>query len=321
MWIIKNRKIFYIISSLLVILSITAIFIWGLELGIDFKGGSVVEIRYTENKPEVNIIRDNFSQLSEEISLGNYVLQSVGETDYSIKTRMITDKERQMIEEAFSANGEYNIEIKKVNSIGPLIGLEAAQKSIISLLLVILTIIIFITFAFRKVSQPARPTERSQSFGRVQSWKYGLMAILALAHDIIIPIGAFAVLGHFRGYEVDTLFVTALLVILGFSIHDTIVAYDRIRENLHESNKNNTKKSFETVVGESVNQTIMRSINTSLTTALALFVLYFLGPQATEHFALTLILGVIIGTYSSIFIASALLVTIQKYQDRVNLEK
>jgi preprotein translocase subunit SecF len=305
MWIIKNRKIFYIISSVLVILSITAIFIWGLELGIDFKGGSVVEVRYTEIKPEVNIIRDNFSQLSEEISLGNYVLQSVGQTDYSIKTRVITDEERQMIEEAFSTNGEYGIEVKKVNSIGPLIGLEAAQKSIISLLLVILTIIIFITFAFRKVSKP------------VQSWKYGLMAILALAHDIIIPIGAFAVLGHFRNYEVDTLFVTALLVILGFSIHDTIVAYDRIRENLHDSNKNNDKKSFETVVGESVNQTIMRSVNTSMTTALALFALYFLGPQATEHFALTLILGVIIGTYSSIFIASALLVTIEKKQNRV----
>lgn len=305
MWIIKNRKIFYIISSLLVILSIASLFVWGLELGIDFKGGSVVEIRYTDTKPEVVIIRDNFTKLSEEISLGNYVLQSVGETDYAIKTRMITDEERQMIEGAFSANGEYNIELKKVNSIGPLIGLEAAQKSIISLLLVIFTIIIFITFAFRKVSKP------------VQSWKYGLMAIVALIHDIIIPIGAFAILGHFRGYEVDTLFVTALLVILGSSIHDTIVTFDRIRENLHESNKKNDKKSFETVVGESVNQTIMRSINTSLTTVLALFALYFLGPQATEHFALTLILGVIVGTYSSIFIASALLVTIEKRQKQV----
>jgi preprotein translocase subunit SecF len=302
MWIIKNRKIFYIISSLLVILSITALFVWGLELGIDFKGGSVVEIRYTDTKPEVGIIRDNFTKLSEEISLGNYVLQSVGETDYAIKTRMITDEERQMIEGAFSSNGEYGIELKKVNSIGPLIGLEAAQKSIISLLLVLLTIVVFITFAFRKVSKP------------VQSWKYGLMAIVALIHDIIIPIGAFAILGHFLGYEVDTLFVTALLVILGSSIHDTIVTFDRIRENLHESNKKNDKKSFEVVVGESVNQTMMRSINTSLTTVLALFALYFLGPQATEHFALTLILGMIVGTYSSIFIASALLVTIEKRQ-------
>ncbi len=302
MWIIKNRKIFYIISSLLVILSITALFVWGLELGIDFKGGSVVEIRYTDTKPEVGIIRDNFTKLSEEISLGNYVLQSVGETDYAIKTRMITDEERQMIEGAFSANGEYGIELKKVNSIGPLIGLEAAQKSIISLLLVLLTIVVFITFAFRKVSKP------------VQSWKYGLMAVVALIHDIIIPIGAFAILGHFLGYEVDTLFVTALLVILGSSIHDTIVTFDRIRENLHESNKKNDKKSFEMVVGESVNQTMMRSINTSLTTVLALFALYFLGPQATEHFALTLIIGMIAGTYSSIFIASALLVTIEKRQ-------
>ena len=142
------------------------------------------------------------------------------------------------------------------------------------------------------------------------------MAIVALAHDVIIPTGVFSILGHFRGYEVDTLFVTALLVILGFSIHDTIVVYDRIRENLKNSISANDKKSFETIVGESVNQTFVRSVNTSMTTILALFVLYFLGPEATQHFSLALIIGVGIGTYSSIFIASALLVTIEKWQKR-----
>jgi preprotein translocase subunit SecF len=185
-----------------------------------------------------------------------------------------------------------------------LIGKEAAEKAIISIILVILCIVLFITFAFRKVSKP------------VQSWKYGLMAIIALAHDVIIPAGVFSILGHFKGYEVDTLFVTALLVILGFSIHDTIVVYDRIRENLSDSIKANDKKTFETIVGESVRQTFVRSINTSMTTILALFVLYFLGPQATEHFSLALIIGVAIGTYSSIFIASALLVTIEKVQKK-----
>ena len=303
MFIIKNRKIFYILSAILLISSVASLFVWGLEVGIDFKGGSAIEIRYTETKLDQATIEKNISDMATEISLGNYVLQSVGE-DYSIKSRLVTDIERQKIENAFSNNGAVKTELKKVNSIGPLIGKEAAQKAVISIILVILCIDLFITFAFRKVSKP------------VQSWKYGLMAIVALAHDVIIPTGVFSILGHFRGYEVDTLFVTALLVILGFSIHDTIVVYDRIRENLKNSISANDKKSFETIVGESVNQTFVRSVNTSMTTILALFVLYFLGPEATQHFSLALIIGVGIGTYSSIFIASALLVTIEKWQKR-----
>jgi preprotein translocase subunit SecF len=305
MFIIKNRTIFYIFSAILIITSIASLFAWKLEVGIDFKGGSVIEIRYTDTKPDINIIKKNIADLDQSISLGSYVLQSVGDTDYSLKSRLVSDKERQLIENAFSNNGQVKTELKKVNSIGPLIGKEAAQKAVISVILVILCIVLFITFAFRKVSKP------------VQSWKYGLMAIIALAHDVIIPTGAFSILGHFYGYEVDTLFVTALLVILGFSIHDTIVVYDRIRENLSISHKVNDKKSFETIVGESVRQTFIRSINTSMTTILALFVLYFLGPEATKHFSLALIIGVAIGTYSSIFIASALLVTIEKWQKKV----
>jgi preprotein translocase subunit SecF len=304
MFIIKNRTIFYIFSGVLIVASLISLLVWGLQLGIDFKGGSVVEVRYTESRPDAEMIRNNMATLAEKISLGNYVLQTVGDTDYSIKSRLITDVERQQIESAFSNNGEIKTELKRVNSIGPLIGKEAAQKAIISIILVVLCIVLFITFAFRKVSLP------------VKSWKYGLMAIIALAHDVIIPAGAFSILGHFKGYEVDTLFVTALLVILGFSIHDTIVVYDRIRENLSHSNRDKDKKSFETIVGESVSQTFVRSVNTSMSTILALIALYFLGPEATQHFSLALIIGVAVGTYSSIFIASALLVTIEKFQKK-----
>jgi preprotein translocase subunit SecF len=300
MFIIKNRKIFYTFSAILIIISILALSVWKLEVGIDFKGGSVIQIGYVENKLDTAVIQKNISELAQSISLGSYVLQAVGDTDYSIKSRLITDSERQQIENAFSNNGANKIEVKKVNSIGPLIGKEAAQKAVISIILVILCIVLFITFVFRKVSKP------------VSSWKYGLMAIVALVHDVIIPMGVFSILGHYLGYEVDTLFVTALLVVLGFSIHDTIVVYDRIRENLHISHKENDRKSFEIIVGESVRQTFVRSINTSMTTILALIVLYFLGADATKHFALALIIGVAVGTYSSIFIASALLVTIEK---------
>ncbi len=305
MFIIKNRVIFYIFSGILILASLISLAVWGLQMGIDFKGGSVIEVRYMDTKPDSQMIQKNISDLSKTIDLGTYVLQSVGDTDYSIKSRLVTDAERQQIQNAFSNNGAIKTELKRVNSIGPLIGKEAAQKAIISIILVILCIVLFITFAFRKVSMP------------VKSWKYGLMAIVALAHDVIIPAGVFSVLGHYLGYEVDTLFVTALLVILGFSIHDTIVVYDRIRENLSHSNRDKDRKSFEIIVGESVSQTFVRSINTSMSTILALVVLYFLGPEATKHFSLALIIGVAIGTYSSIFIASALLVTIEKFQKRV----
>ncbi len=310
MFIIKNRKIFYFFSAILIVISILSFIFWKLEVGIDFKGGSVIEISYVETKPASDLIEKNISNLAKDISLGSYVLQSLGENDYTIKSRLVTDKERQMIENSFTNNGTYKIDVKKVNSIGPLIGKEAARKAIWSIILVIVCIVLFITFAFRKVSKP------------VSSWKYGLMAIVALAHDVIIPTGAFSVLGHYFGFEVDTLFVTALLVILGFSIHDTIVVFDRIRENLRDAHRDHIlsetskegKKTFEKIVGESVSQTFVRSINTSMTTILALVVLYFLGPVATEHFALALIIGVAVGTYSSIFIASALLVTIEKWQ-------
>ena len=301
---LKYYKFWFAVSGLILLFGIISLSVYGLRLGIDFKGGSVIEIGYPAGRPEAKIVEENISKLAREISLGSYVLQSIGDQSYSLKTRLITDKERQQIENAFTNNGQSQIDLKRVNSIGPLIGKEAAQKAIISIVLVIICIVLFITFTFRHVSKP------------VSSWKYGLMAIVALAHDVIIPTGVFSILGHFYGYEVDTLFVTALLVILGFSIHDTIVVYDRIRENLKIANQENSRKDFETIVGESVEQTFVRSVNTSLTTLLALVVLYILGPEATKHFALALMIGVAVGTYSSIFIASALLVTIEKWQKK-----
>jgi preprotein translocase subunit SecF len=150
----------------------------------------------------------------------------------------------------------------------------------------------------------------------VASWKYGVIAILALVHDVIVPAGFFVVLGHFAGVEVDTLFVTALLVVLGFSIHDTIVVFDRVRENLRINEDHRDRKPFDQIVGEGINQTFIRSINTSLTTVLALVVLYIYGAEATKYFSLALIVGIIAGTYSSVFIASPLLVTVEKWQNR-----
>jgi preprotein translocase subunit SecF len=198
-------------------------------------------------------------------------------------------------------DSEHKAVEKNFSSIGPVLGTEALRKSLVSILFVIIAIVLFITFAFRKVAEP------------VSSWKYGLIAIVALVHDVIIPTGVFSILGHFAGYEVDTLFVTALLVVLGFSVHDTIVVFDRVRENLRHAT---AKKPFFEIVGESISQTFTRSINTSLTTLIALIVLYIFGGSTTEHFSLALIIGIAAGTYSSIFIGSPLLVTVEKWSSK-----
>src|SRR3990167_3377099 len=292
MFVIKYRKIFYTLSALLIIASIVSIAIWGLNYGIDFKGGSIIEVEYTEGRPT----QAELANKIEDLNLGESI-RPTGELGYIIRMRTTDQDEKSILTGALQSFGTTTE--KRFDSIGPVLGTEALRKSIVSIVLVILAIVLFIAFAFRKVSEP------------VSSWKYGFIAIIALLHDVIIPTGVFAVLGHYAGYEIDTLFVTALLVILGFSVHDTIVVFDRVRENLKDS-----KKPFDELVGESISQTFTRSINTSLTTLLALVVLYFVGGEATHHFSLALIIGIVAGTYSSIFVGSPLLVTIWKWQNR-----
>lgn len=301
MYIVNHRKIFYAISGLLVVASILSFIIWGLKPSIDFTGGSLLQVSFENIMPatdEVNNVLDN-------LGLKDASVRS-SENGYIIRTKEISQDQKNSIISSLSLGGKYFPQEKTFSTIGPVLGQEAIQKSWISIALVLLAIVLFITFAFRKVSKP------------VSSWIYGLVTVLALAHDVIIPAGVFAVLGHFQGVEVDTLFVTALLVILGFSVHDTIVVFDRVRENLrhNEEAKQSEKKDFDTIVGESINQTFIRSINTSLTTLLAIFVLYLVGPETVKNFTLTLLIGIFVGTYSSIFIGSPLLVTINKWRNK-----
>ena len=305
--IVKHRKIFYAISGVLVGASIVALIVWGLNLSIDFKGGAIVEVSYPNDsssgiasKPAVSDIEKNLAKLN----LGEHSVRPVGETGYLIRTRELEGLERTALLKALSFDNTKKITEERFDSVGPLLGKEAVRKSLFSIILVIICIVLFITFAFRKVSEP------------VASWKYGLITVLALIHDVLIPAGIFAVLGHFQGVEVDTLFVTALLVVLGFSVHDTIVVFDRVRENLKVNRETRGKKPFEQIVGESISQTFVRSINTSLTTILVLIVLFFVGADATQLFSLALIIGIIAGTYSSIFIGSTLLVTAEKLQKK-----
>lgn len=302
MWVIKYRKIFYTFSVILILASFVALGIWGVKPGIDFTGGTLIEVAYPDGRPAQELVAEKLGTIDSSASIRPSTTKE-GEEEYIVRMKPIDQVEKVAVVSALSLGDTNKIVEKNYSSIGPVLGSEALRKSLVSIVLVILAIVLFITFAFRKVAAP------------VSSWKYGLVAIVALVHDVIIPTGVFAVLGHFAGYEVDTLFVTALLVVLGFSVHDTIVVFDRVRENLHNASLS-AKKPFDEVVGTSVSQTFTRSINTSLTTLIALIVLYFVGGPTTEHFSLALIIGIAAGTYSSIFIGSPLLVTIEKWQRR-----
>lgn len=304
--IIKHRKIWYAISGLLVVASIFSIFFFGLNLGIDFTGGSLLEIEYLNDRPENFVIKEKISPLN----LGNISLQPTGDNGLLIRSKDLSEEEHQAILIALSESDK--ITETRFDSIGPVIGKELAQKSWVAMALVLAMIIFYIAFAFRKVSAGLSKTGRG-----VSSFKYGLMAIVALIHDVTIPTGIFAILGKYFGAEIDILFVTALLTILGFSVHDTIVVFDRVRENLRKG----IGENFENTVGLSVNQTIARSINTSLTVFFVLLALFFFGGETTKYFSLALIVGIIAGTYSSIFLASPLLVTIYKLQEKKSEKK
>jgi len=299
MKIIKHKNIFLGFSVLLVIASIASIFIYGLRPSIDFAGGVLVEISYPETRPPITTLEEGLNSLD----LGVYSLRPSGENGITLRARALSETERTRVLGVL-LEGE-TVVVERFNNIGPAIGAELKGKATVALSLVVFMIILFITFAFRKVSKP------------VASWKYGLVAIVALIHDLIIPTGVFAILGYYLGYEIDALFVTALLAIFGYSVADTIVVFDRIRENLKLKDEYRTNESFEETVGKSLSQTVSRSFNTSFTTALALGALYVLGPSSTNHFALTLLVGIVAGTYSSIFLAAPLLVVLEKWQKKV----
>jgi preprotein translocase subunit SecF len=305
MFIIRHRKIFFIASGILLVLSVWAMFTYGFNTSIDFNGGTLTEVKFVERPAQTEV-----ELKIEKLNLGGFSVRPSGASNYVIRTRELTALERVTLIEAIG-----NPVIERQNTIGPIAGAELQSKAIKAVIVVILMIVLFISFAFRKVSASS-----SRQDG-VKSWKYGLATIIALAHDVLIPTGVFVVLGHFLGIEIDLLFVTGLLAILGYSVHDTIVVFDRVRENLRVNKETSTREDFELTVGKSVTQTIVRSINTSLTIFITLLVLYLVGSTATKDFALLLIIGVIAGTYSSIFIASPLLVTFYKLQRKAEFNK
>ena len=292
MFIIKNKKIFVTISAILVSLSVFSIIFFGLNFGIDFKGGSLLEVEYTNARPEQSVVEDSVKTLN----IGTILVQPMGEKGYSLKARDMSENEKNSV---LTILGVDAVETS-FTSIGPSVGAELVRKSILCFILVSLGIIFWIAYSFRKVSKP------------VSSWKYGIIAVVSLIHDVIISAGVFSLLSHFTGAEADTLFVVAILTVLGLSVSDTIVVFDRIRENIRIGHY----KTFSETVGRSINQVYTRSIATSLTVILALLALVFFGPTSTKIFAIMLTAGMFFGTYSSIFLASPLLVMISNTKDK-----
>lgn len=289
--IIQTRKYWYALSLILFAVSIFFLIYWGLKPGIEFTGGSLLELQYTDNRPNETDVKTKLADLN----LGDIQVQNTGEKGVILKCKFISNEERVSITDKLKELG--SAEELSFESIGPTMGKELLRKTIWALLIVIIAIIAYVAYSFRKVS-----------LGPVKSWVYGVCAIIALVHDITIVIGFYVILSHFLKIEINSLFISALLTILGYSVNDTIVVYDRIRENL----KRSSADTFEQVINESLNQTITRSLNTGLCALFVLIIMFLFGGESIKYFALTLFVGIVAGTYSSMFVASPLLLVFQK---------
>lgn len=288
--IIKYRNIWFVASLVLFIASVVVISVYGLKFGIDFTGGSLLEARVSPLPPIEEVRAAVAAQ-----NLGDHVVQPVGEDGLLLRLPNLDEAGHQTLLAALKEKFP-GFEEQRFEAVGPAIGNDLRKNAVWSVFLVLIGICAYIAFAFRKVSKP------------VASWKYGLITLIpAVGHDVLLPVGVMSLLGHFMLVEVNSAFIAAILTILGFSVHDTIVVFDRVRENLLK-----TAGAFEDIVERSVNETLARSINTSLTVLFPLVTIFLFGGETLKWFALTLIIGLIAGTYSSIFLCAPLLVVFQK---------
>lgn len=284
---VTKRKLWYTISLAFVLPSLAFFLVWGLKMGIDFTGGSLFELAF-EKTPTVAEMRTTLQSVDKEKFSDAQVSVLKDDTQQeiiSVRSKPIDDREQVAIFDALEKEmGKF--EQVRVEVVGPTVGAELRSKAIWATMIVMGMIVLYISFRF--------------------SFDYAMCGIVALAHDVTILLGAFSLLGHFYGVEIDSLFVTAVLTVAGFSIHDTIVTFDRVRENAGDMGRG---KTFSQVTNESINQTIARSINTSVTTMFPLLTLTLFGGVTIKYFSLAMLIGIIVGTYSSIFVASPLLVT------------
>jgi preprotein translocase subunit SecF len=280
---LKYSKIYFVISALLIFSSIACLVVFKLNFGIEFTGGSLLEVEYLTDRPSNQEIQQTLTDLN----LGNINVQPIGEKEVSLEMKSISEEIHQQILQKLG-----DVQENSFQSIGPTIGKELRGKTGTLVVISLLAMLFYIAFAFRKVQRP------------VSSWQYGIASLLALFHDILIPLGVFAVLGKYYGVEITIPVIAALLTVLGYSINNVVVVFDRIRENTFRRGS----ASFEETVNNSLKQTLTRCVNTSFTTLLTLFAIFFFGGESLKYFTLALIIGVLAGLYSSLFLASPILV-------------
>jgi preprotein translocase subunit SecF len=292
MYIVNHRTLFFWITGIILVAALGSIAFFGLPLSIDFTGGSLIEVTYTGARPSVT----DLQQAVSVVPVGDVSIRESGANGITLRSRTLTPDEHQAVLSALSENGAASLTEDEFTSIGPSLGSELGKKAVWAIGAVALIILLYIAWAFRKVSKP------------VPSWGYGLTAVVMLAIDIIVPTGFYAALCRFTGAQVDPLFVVALLALLGYCVNDVIVIFDRVREHLRNNESHNVREPFTETVGKSIDETMARSINTGLTVVLALLALVFLGAPVTRDFALVILVGVVIGTFSSIARSAPLLI-------------
>ncbi len=283
---LKYTKVYYVFSGILVLASLASLLVFGLNFGIDFSGGSILEIDL-KDRPANMVIQEKLNDLN----LGEIVIQPTGTNGVIIRMKEVDESTHQQIVSKLQEISE--VEEKRFESIGPVVGKELRQKTMILVIVSLIALLVYIAIAFGKVSRP------------LSGWQYGIISIIALFFDILIPLGVFVLLGKFYHIQFNIPIVIALLTLLGYTINDKVVVFDRVRENLLTTRE----KDFSACVNQSLNQVLIRSLSTGFCTLMVLFAIFFFGGETLKYFALTLIIGIIVGTYSSLFLASPLLVT------------
>ncbi|MEK7203696.1 MAG: protein translocase subunit SecF [Patescibacteria group bacterium] len=290
----KVYKVMFSVSLILMAISLALFLIYGLNLGIDFTGGSFLEVEFLKERPQIGTIKKTFSDLN----IGQVLVSEAGERGLILKMAEVSEEMHQKILAELKNLGE--LEEKRFDSIGSVLGSELKRKSVIAIVIALFFISLYLAIAFYKIGGTIRP------------WILALGAIIALIHDLLLPMGLFVWLGQFKDVTIDASIIAAALTILGYSVNDTVVIYDRIRENIVKK----ASQDFNTIVHESIKQTISRSINTGLAAILMMIAIYFLGGESLKNFSLALIIGIASGAYSSIFVASPILMMLHRKQQR-----
>ncbi|MFA6376571.1 MAG: protein translocase subunit SecF [Candidatus Paceibacterota bacterium] len=293
---IKHKNIFLILTLIAVVGCVAAIAYFGLKPGIEFTGGSVLEIEYKDARPENSLVSAKIADLK----INDVSIYTTGDKGMTIRTENLNVETHAKLLASLGETGAF--EEKSFQAIGPVVGKELTNKMAVLVLISLVAMLVYIAIAFRNVPGP------------VSSWQYGVASFLILIHDVLVPLGFFALLGALYGVQITIPIITALLIVVGYAINNVIVVYDRIRENLLRDRKVN----FSEISDRAINQTLSRQINTSVATLLPVFAIYFWGGASLKYFALALILGIVTGTYSSVFLASQILVV---WMDRVKIKK